>query len=402
MSLIVIASSFYTASLEKSFERALDRDGKTRTVRSVPYNQLLTFLLDPRSVIPEGTTCQVLLLLRVEDFIRLDLTALAGKTTAEEGTCLRLLRERELQFLDVLSSISHLRLTVIICPAGLGAFDTAFLGNATRVAEFKIAAEFRRQQKHMVIGWREFAKPEKLGAWLSPTADRLGHVPFTPAGLQAIADFFVGQLERMPISMLESDSGDKGGLTLERFLGSLAVEVSLSPLIQEDEQPVRNLVRHTTHFINQTGGDWDNALSVSNTRFESWIVRVADRFGSYGISGAVVFVIEADKMLVDYLFLSCPVLGKQVELALFSWMADVAEQRGAAYIEIPFVSGRDNSVLAEPLARFSGESLPSSVAGTRKHFVLRVDGLKDWIAAQAPNREAFSAIVANLEVGEFV
>ncbi|HEY0795901.1 MAG TPA: hypothetical protein VGD64_08980 [Acidisarcina sp.] len=400
----VVASTFYTASLEKPLERALGDSGHAASVLCVPYNQLQSFLLDPRSVVPEGTPCTVLLLLRVEDLIRLDLAALAGKTDGAQSACLCLLRERELQFLDVLSGISQLQMTVMVMPAGLGAYDTGFLGNAPRVTEYKIAAEVRRQQKHLLVDWREFAKAEKLSTWLSPTADRLGHVPFTPAGLQAVADFFVSRLDSLPTVTIEANSSAKDGLTLEKFLGSLDVVVSIAPLTSQDEQTARNLVRHTTHFINLTGAGWDKALTAGDTFAESWVVRVSDRFGNYGISGAVVFRIVAGKMLVDFFFLICPVLGKQVEHAVFSWMADVAEQHGAKVIEVPFVQGRDNKVLAGPLSRLSDElnighftDLPP---GAEKKFLLNVLDMKERIAGETLNREAFATTISKMKVSE--
>ena len=89
--ILVLASSFYTAALEMPFTQALVRRGHTHSVVCVPYNQLFTFLLDPRSVIPENVDASVLLLLRVEDLIRLELAQ--GSSNAPDPI-LRLLRQR--------------------------------------------------------------------------------------------------------------------------------------------------------------------------------------------------------------------------------------------------------------------------------------------------------------------
>ena len=124
--ILVLASSFYTAALEIPFTQALAKHGHTHSVVCVPYNQLFTFLLDPRSVIPEGVDASVVLLLRVEDLIRLEL---AQHNSNRSDSTLPLLRQRTEEFVDVLSRISRLRLTVMMCPSGRGAYDVGSLGN---------------------------------------------------------------------------------------------------------------------------------------------------------------------------------------------------------------------------------------------------------------------------------
>src|SRR5439155_1427038 len=192
-------SHFYTAALEMPFTQALAKQGHTYSVVCVPYNQLFTFLLDPRSVIPEGVDASVVLLLRVEDLIRLEL---AQHNSNRSDSTLPLLRQRTEELVDVLSRISRLRLTVMMCPSGRGAYDVGSLGNSPRVGEHKILAALRSRQKHLVVSWSEFERAAQPGNWFNPAGDRLGHVPFMPEGLDALADFFVGQLNRMPIDRL--------------------------------------------------------------------------------------------------------------------------------------------------------------------------------------------------------
>ena len=399
-SILVLASSFYTEALEIPFTQALAGQRHTHSVVCVPYNQLFTFLLDPRSVIPESVDASVVLLLRVEDLIRLELAQRSGNGS---NSTLQLLRQRTEELVDVLSRISRLRLTVMMCPSGRGAYDVEFLGNAPRVAEHKILAALRSRQKHLVVAWSDFERTAQPGNWFNPAGDRLGHVPFMPEGLDVLADFFVAQLDRMPTARLMSQSGSSDVMDLERFLTSLDVGMTIAPLTIEDEQPALDLIRHTTHFVNLPNQRWDGGR-LRPAGGESWVVRVHDRFGEYGVSGALTFDFESNVMRVRLLFLSCPVLGKQVEYALFTWMAQMAEQRHAESIEVPFVRGRDNQGLSGLLSRLAEEASPSETTalptGAEHRFRLRVGGLAERVGKESQSPAVVSAILSKMQIAE--
>jgi hypothetical protein len=400
---IVLVSSFYTAALEKPFADALGRSEKTASLISVPYNQLHTFLLDPGSTVPQDAPAKVVMLLRVEDLIRFELAALGKEAALDPETCVRIFRERTGQFLDVLNRVSRMRLLVLLCPAGRGAYDLQFLGNYARIAEHKIAAALRSQQRHVVVTWGEFETASKATNVFNVAGDRLGHVPFSPEGLEAVSEFLVTQLDRVPTEQLAGVKAGNGRLDLEQFLGSLEVQISAAPMSDPDEQPTLDLVRHTTHFINLPNRRWDrgNLCQLDNDRpaTASWMVRVRDRFGDYGISGAVSFAVQNRVMRTGLLFLTCPVLGKQVEHALLGWMAGLAQEQEAEMIEIPLVKGRDNEVLCAFLSGISdnGTNQTSLPQGSETVFRLRVSGLADRIAKAATNPAAISGIVAKAQ-----
>jgi hypothetical protein len=288
--------------------------------------------------------------------------------------------------------------TLLMCPAGRGAYDVSSLGNAIRVAEQKIAAEFRHQQRHLVIGWPEFERASKCENCFNPPGDRLGHVPFSPAGLEAVAGFLVAQWDRMPSTKLASRAATGGdGLDLQRFLASLQVEMSVSSFSDDDEQQALNLVRHTTHFINVPGRKFENGeMRRLADHGEAWTVRVRDRFGDYGISGVATFNWEASGriMRAGLLFLTCPVLGRQVEYGFMAWIAHLAEARGAELIEIPFNAGRDNHGFKKLLEDVAGVSMQ----GAETIFRLPVPGLVDAITRKAPDPSLLSSMTAKTQL----
>src|SRR5689334_10700296 len=185
---IVLASTFYTPALEKPFTEAIAaKRGDSRLI-CVPYNQLLSFLLDPASLLPGAIAARIVLLVRLEDVIRPEL---ANRQLAD-SEIVEVFHERTDQLLSLFAR-SNLRLTVLICPSGRSCYDLGFLQNALRIAEHKLAAALRIRQRHLVVEWFEwpdFAAGVKTGEWLNVPGDRLGHVPFTPKALQAVATYF--------------------------------------------------------------------------------------------------------------------------------------------------------------------------------------------------------------------
>jgi hypothetical protein len=400
---LVLASTFYTAALEKPFAEALVNRGYPNVVACVPYNQLYTFLLNPQSLLPQNTAASVVVFVRTEDLIRLELVQLGKNSVGQTEALVPVFRQRTEELLAILGQISRLRLTVIFCPPAQGAFDISFLGNAPRVAEHKIAAELRKQRRHLIVNWSEFERATTPGIWFNLAGDRLGHVPFTPDALNALAEFVVAQMERIPNVTLDDHSEGGGDLDLKRFLASLNVEVSVAPLAVDDRQPLLDLVRHTTHFINLVGRKWDTeglgALLGGEADRECWVVRVQDRFGSYGVSGAVSFGVETGVMRIQLLFLSCTVLGKQVEHAVFGWMAQTAEERRASYLEVPFERGPDNQGLNALLVRLGAEEDSTAQSpGIVKSFRLAVKDLADRVTAEAPNAAVVPVILSRIEI----
>jgi acyl carrier protein len=65
-------------------------------------------------------------------------------------------------------------------------------------------------------------------------------------------------------------------------------------------------------------------------------VRVSDRFGSYGLVGAMFLTLSEKELTVESLLLSCRTLGKGVEHRMISSIAGVAVQNNLDLILIPY------------------------------------------------------------------
>jgi hypothetical protein len=63
---------------------------------------------------------------------------------------------------------------------------------------------------------------------------------------------------------------------------------------------------------------------------------VSDRFGDYGLVGAIIFTALADRFVVDTLLLSCRALGKGVEHRMVAELAARALREGKSLIELSY------------------------------------------------------------------
>jgi hypothetical protein len=143
-SVLVVASTFYTAALEKPFAEALANRGYPHTVACVPYNQLYTFLLNPQSLLAPNTSASVVAFLRMEDLIRLELVQLGKDNVGQMEALLPVFRQRTEELLAILGQISRLRLTVVLCPAARGAFDIGFLATGHELLNTRSPRRYAR------------------------------------------------------------------------------------------------------------------------------------------------------------------------------------------------------------------------------------------------------------------
>src|ERR1043166_8067817 len=72
------------------------------------------------------------------------------------------------------------------------------------------------------------------------------------------------------------------------------------------------------------------------------LVRVTDRFGSYGLAGLMIFRADSEALTTDTFLLSCRALGRGVEHRMIARLGEIALERGLARVEIPFIAGQRN------------------------------------------------------------
>ena len=128
--------------------------------------------------------------------------------------------------------------------------------------------------------------------------------------------------------------------SLEDFLASLSLEVKIAPMEPAQVDRVAQLTQRTNQMnatcIRRT------AAEIQRLSEECLTVHVTDRFGSYGLTGAMLFRVTARALVVDTFLLSCRALGRGVEHRMVARLGEIAVERGLETVEIPFVAAQRN------------------------------------------------------------
>jgi amino acid adenylation domain-containing protein/FkbH-like protein len=120
------------------------------------------------------------------------------------------------------------------------------------------------------------------------------------------------------------------------FIGQLKLEVEISPMSAEQLARVSQLTHRTNQFNSSGRRRTENELKQLDPEYEVWTVSVKDRFGDYGLVGAMIFKADAGTIWVDSFLLSCRALGRGVEHRMLAALGKLACQRKAQWVDIPF------------------------------------------------------------------
>lgn len=101
-------------------------------------------------------------------------------------------------------------------------------------------------------------------------------------------------------------------ITIEHFIASLELEVTFLPLQAADLKRVAQLMQRVNQF-NLNGIHWSGELHEWCRHFECFTIRARDKFGDYGIIGAIAYAHRSSRLVVESLLMSCRALGKGIE-----------------------------------------------------------------------------------------
>jgi FkbH-like protein len=120
------------------------------------------------------------------------------------------------------------------------------------------------------------------------------------------------------------------------FIEKLELEVCIAPAAPTQLARVAQLTQRTNQF-NVSGRRFtENELSPLAARGQVWAVSVKDRFGDYGLAGAIIVEVREKTLVVDSLWLSCRALGRGVEHRMLAQLGALARQHQAQWVDVPF------------------------------------------------------------------
>lgn len=168
--------------------------------------------------------------------------------------------------------------------------------------------------------------------------------------------------------------------SMDDFYYSLAMEMELMDVTPANLARVAQLTQKTNQF-NLTTKRYTEEQVKEMAASRDWrlcAVRVKDRFGDNGIVGVSFLKIEGAAAEVDTLLLSCRVIGRTIETAFLSHLADQAMAAGAAQLHGWYLPTKKNPPCKEFYTQHQFKALETTpTGGIHYAFNLRA-GKIEW------------------------
>lgn len=146
---------------------------------------------------------------------------------------------------------------------------------------------------------------------------------------------------------IERNSAMEKAGNFECFLKDLEIDISIEPLDENGISRFSQLTQRTNQFNATTirRSESEIASLQKDSTYQCFTVDVSDRFGSYGIVGALILK-NNEQCEVDTFLLSCRVLGRQVEQTMMKRVASFAKEKGYEEILLKFNKSAKNIPIA--------------------------------------------------------
>lgn len=209
------------------------------------------------------------------------------------------------------------------------------------------------------------------------------------------------------------------GISINDFIQSLNLNIQIHSLQDDEISRISQLTLRTNQFNFTTGRLSEELVSqyLNNEEVFCLTVYVSDKFGDYGLVGAVFCRLQENNVFVENFILSCRSLGRGVEHKIMSQIGTFAHQKGKNKVCISFIPSSKNkpafdflnilnqlyfnSILKNEvvLLTFESEKLAGlSFSGIKQIVSNNMEEIKDQSDSSFfnPNNEQYNRIV---EVG---
>lgn len=342
--LIQITSTFICTPIERSLRRAISDADVADAVGFTQPAQIAEYMLSP--ALDSEQILGTIVIVRVEDWLREYVSSASEPVT--DGGARQQLRARLDEFLSQLAILALRGRPVwfLACPSTGWISTHHKLGALCRTYANLLSARARNISQLIMLNW---PPSWSLGEFDDHGLDQSEHIPFTNEGFNELGEFLGPQLAR---TLARGDIGAAaaaGSPELAVFLAGLCVQVELASAEHSGRVHVDRILRTAASFSlkgeNPTvsEAEIDAVLASQNCM----LISVTDRLSNYGPSGVVVAHAAGEALVVESLSLSCTVLGKQVEHAILSALAQIAADRQLTSIVFAYQpSGRNQPMLA--------------------------------------------------------
>jgi FkbH-like protein len=171
-------------------------------------------------------------------------------------------------------------------------------------------------------------------------------------------EMYKAQSEREQLQMSVSSRED--------FFRSLQQEVEILPVTKATLPRVAQLTNKTNQFNLTTRRYTEQQIAemAASEDHSCFSIRVKDRFGDNGLVGVALTHREGEDWEIDTFLLSCRVIGRTVETAFLSFLADHARKNGARRLRGWFYPTKKNAPAKEFYKNHGFAAVEQSEAGT--------------------------------------
>ncbi|MCZ0786627.1 FkbM family methyltransferase, partial [Dickeya solani] len=136
----------------------------------------------------------------------------------------------------------------------------------------------------------------------------------------------------------------QSAFSMEAFIRGLELEITIQPATQDQAERLSQLTHRTNqfNFVKAPYTVADILARIQSPEQGCLSIRVADRFGDYGICGLCFFSERENVLSVDGGLLSCRVLGRGVEYQMLNVLGRKALERKKETVEIRFAASDKN------------------------------------------------------------
>jgi len=147
---------------------------------------------------------------------------------------------------------------------------------------------------------------------------------------------YVSEKERTDLKNKISDLSD--------YLKILDMKMYITINDKKNIQRISQLTQKTNQFNMTTKRYTEEQIEsfLNSEDYKIYSLRLADKFGDYGITGLAI-VEKSDDWRIDNLLLSCRVLGRQVEQAILAYVADDAKKVSQQKLIAEFIPTKKNN-----------------------------------------------------------
>jgi FkbH-like protein len=161
----------------------------------------------------------------------------------------------------------------------------------------------------------------------------------------------------------------------EEYLASLRLTVQVGRDVRADAARIAELSQKSNQF-NLTTRRYSRAdveRLMDSPQHAVYSLVVGDTFGSAGLTGAAVLRYEGAHAHVESFFLSCRVIGRGVETAVWPRIVDDAVTRGCTALSAEFVPSRKNAQVADFYDRLGLRIVEELADGSRAYRIVAAD-----------------------------